>query len=224
MPSHDRMVCLDCGYDLRSLATGPCPECGRAFDPADVRSFAGPIPSYLLKNDSDPLFGFNILVIALAIASLLGDAVVAPRGPVWLILLFPLGAAAVGMALVRTAAGLFVLRSIRAAPRDQIQLVARRLRAVAMIVVLIAAVALRVGVWIRLGLSTPWLIPAARATVDAGPNTCDATSRWLGLIHVHSINANGAGAVVWIRRSDLDLWAIECSPSGWPIGLDLSAK
>src|SRR5687768_4748701 len=28
-------TCLDCGYALRGLRSRRCPECGRAFDPAD---------------------------------------------------------------------------------------------------------------------------------------------------------------------------------------------
>jgi len=32
------MRCLDCGYDLRGLAVHRCPECGRAFAPADART------------------------------------------------------------------------------------------------------------------------------------------------------------------------------------------
>lgn len=36
------MNCLDCEYDLRGLPKGVCPECGRAFDPLDVATFANP--------------------------------------------------------------------------------------------------------------------------------------------------------------------------------------
>ncbi len=36
-------VCLGCGYALRDLPEPRCPECGRAFDPADPRTF-GPEP------------------------------------------------------------------------------------------------------------------------------------------------------------------------------------
>ena len=32
--------CRDCQYDLSGLEAGPCPECGRRFDPADPASFA----------------------------------------------------------------------------------------------------------------------------------------------------------------------------------------
>jgi hypothetical protein len=31
--------CVGCEYDLRGLAAGVCPECGRPFDPADLRTF-----------------------------------------------------------------------------------------------------------------------------------------------------------------------------------------
>jgi len=33
------MFCLTCGYDLSKSARGPCPECGREFDPADAGSW-----------------------------------------------------------------------------------------------------------------------------------------------------------------------------------------
>lgn len=33
------MHCRDCEYDLSGLPAGACPECGRAFDPADPSSF-----------------------------------------------------------------------------------------------------------------------------------------------------------------------------------------
>lgn len=33
------MYCKQCLYDLRRIASLQCPECGRAFDPADSRSF-----------------------------------------------------------------------------------------------------------------------------------------------------------------------------------------
>lgn len=35
----DDAYCLGCGYMLRGLTTMVCPECGRAFDPADVSTY-----------------------------------------------------------------------------------------------------------------------------------------------------------------------------------------
>jgi len=32
-------LCRDCGYDLRTLLAGKCPECGQSFDPAVRSSF-----------------------------------------------------------------------------------------------------------------------------------------------------------------------------------------
>ena len=34
-PEPQAPTCLACGYDLRGLPAGACPECGLAFDPAD---------------------------------------------------------------------------------------------------------------------------------------------------------------------------------------------
>ena len=34
------MYCLDCKYSLQQLPENTCPECGRAFDPADSSTFA----------------------------------------------------------------------------------------------------------------------------------------------------------------------------------------
>jgi hypothetical protein len=33
------MRCLTCKYDLSKLTEHRCPECGRAFDPADPKTF-----------------------------------------------------------------------------------------------------------------------------------------------------------------------------------------
>jgi hypothetical protein len=36
----NRMYCLDCGYNLKGLSTRACPECGRAFEPTNLTTFA----------------------------------------------------------------------------------------------------------------------------------------------------------------------------------------
>jgi hypothetical protein len=33
------VFCKACEYDLAGLGAGPCPECGRVFDPAEARTF-----------------------------------------------------------------------------------------------------------------------------------------------------------------------------------------
>lgn len=32
-------LCIRCGYDLRDLPAGLCPECGQRFDPTDARTY-----------------------------------------------------------------------------------------------------------------------------------------------------------------------------------------
>ena len=39
VPPQGIMLCLDCNYPLHGLDTAHCPECGRAFDAADDRTF-----------------------------------------------------------------------------------------------------------------------------------------------------------------------------------------
>ena len=36
------MRCLSCNYELKNLTEHRCPECGRAFDPADPATFRSP--------------------------------------------------------------------------------------------------------------------------------------------------------------------------------------
>lgn len=50
VPDDFRAFCLNCFYDLRGLPTGRCPECGRAFDPDDPRTYSlTPSPERLHK-------------------------------------------------------------------------------------------------------------------------------------------------------------------------------
>jgi hypothetical protein len=45
-PAGPTFTCLGCGYSLAGLPAGPCPECGRRFDPADPATVAR--PGYLI--------------------------------------------------------------------------------------------------------------------------------------------------------------------------------
>ena len=38
-PSRRKVYCRNCQYDLRSISTLSCPECGRAFDPEDPDTY-----------------------------------------------------------------------------------------------------------------------------------------------------------------------------------------
>lgn len=48
----DEMICLSCGYSLRDLPGNRCPECGRAFDPGNWRTFRpeGRRPNRMVEN------------------------------------------------------------------------------------------------------------------------------------------------------------------------------
>ena len=35
----EKAVCLKCGYLLRGLPSGRCPECGKFFDPTDMGTY-----------------------------------------------------------------------------------------------------------------------------------------------------------------------------------------
>lgn len=57
----DTAVCLHCGYSLRGLPENVCPECGKAFDPAEPttwRDTSQPEPSFLQTDISPWLFGW----------------------------------------------------------------------------------------------------------------------------------------------------------------------
>src|SRR5262245_60167127 len=40
------MHCFGCGYELRGLPAGACPECGRAFNPSDPQTFGDAPPRW----------------------------------------------------------------------------------------------------------------------------------------------------------------------------------
>lgn len=81
---HLTPVCIECGYCLKGISSGRCPECGRAFDPADART-------YETAMSTPPRAGLALLG---SYACLLGFAFTEPvtvRGAVtWVDLLGPL--------------------------------------------------------------------------------------------------------------------------------------
>jgi hypothetical protein len=52
--------CLSCKYDLRNLSEHRCPECGREFDPNDVRTFK-------TASRSNRRFWIGLLLISVAV-------------------------------------------------------------------------------------------------------------------------------------------------------------
>lgn len=54
------MNCLGCGYELSGLPAGSCPECGRAFDPANERTYT------LRRWEAPPRWLFALTVAGLA--------------------------------------------------------------------------------------------------------------------------------------------------------------
>ena len=62
------MHCIDCDYALKKLKANRCPECGRAFDPADPATYR-PVSSdhrkaYIISEIKTAGFIFVLLLIA----------------------------------------------------------------------------------------------------------------------------------------------------------------
>lgn len=70
-PTRNRAYCRGCGYSLQGLTGGRCPECGKAFDLSDRRSFARRRPWTLRK-------WFRRMTVLLAFVALAAASV-----PVW---------------------------------------------------------------------------------------------------------------------------------------------
>ena len=60
-------TCPACNYSLQSLPAGPCPECGRLFDPADPSTYQRR-GLYLANYTPHPLLNILSALILLAIA------------------------------------------------------------------------------------------------------------------------------------------------------------
>ncbi len=62
--------CLDCGYNLRGLKRGTCPECGRWFDPDDTQTWSRQVPDGRMLQSAkkigrvvDPILHIGSLII-----------------------------------------------------------------------------------------------------------------------------------------------------------------
>lgn len=66
--------CLGCGYALRGLEGGVCPECGRPFDPADPLTYRLPgAPLFLRRFAGPPPRAHVVLAVGYAAAVLLAQ-------------------------------------------------------------------------------------------------------------------------------------------------------
>jgi hypothetical protein len=207
------MRCLNCRYDVRGLAAARCPECGRAFDPADATTFAGPLPAWIARRYRRSGRVVCWIPVVCAAAGLLNDAIERDEGI--LMFLFFVASCAVTVTLFRVWLLLTVHRRLGRPDRDVRRRAARRLGTAVLGLVFTVFAAGGGGLVLRIIVSTPWIVPAARAAIQGGPGTCDPDSRWLGLLHVYSINSDGRDAVVWIRERGRT-WTFSCSTSGWP--------
>jgi hypothetical protein len=75
-------TCWECGYALRGLASRRCPECGRAFDPADPTTMntgqtIGPVTRWLMSPPGWPMY---LLLAAAVLVSLWACVVPTRRG------------------------------------------------------------------------------------------------------------------------------------------------
>ncbi len=65
--------CLVCEYPLRGLPTPVCPECGRAFDPSDPKTFrVGPRPPWWQRRENPPGVWHAVLTVAVSLILLDG--------------------------------------------------------------------------------------------------------------------------------------------------------
>src|SRR6185295_8993543 len=65
-------LCWECGYPLRGLPTPRCPECGRAFDPADPATMnlgqhVGPWARRMMRPPGWPLYALVGLAVLLSL-------------------------------------------------------------------------------------------------------------------------------------------------------------
>ncbi len=67
---HAFVHCKNCHYPLETLTMHRCPECGRAFDPDDVRTFDVPLPA-IVREMPKSLGWATLAVMAFVVAALL---------------------------------------------------------------------------------------------------------------------------------------------------------
>lgn len=85
MPTEPIMFCLDCGQPLnKSAAPAACPQCGRAYDPADANTFAinrGQLVKLYASGNQFDVYLLRDMLAEEGIKSVvMGDALATARG------------------------------------------------------------------------------------------------------------------------------------------------
>ena len=132
MPREHHKRCLGCGYILNGLPENRCPECARAFDPDDPKTYFSKLS-----------YGWQYLVAAIAGAAAIGIAVLLLSPGSWFVLPLMLGGLMTEAVVVEDA-----VRTLRA-PRARVQQ-----RSAMMVAVVIAT--LPVLAWVA-GVLIAWL-------------------------------------------------------------------
>jgi hypothetical protein len=206
----DTAVCLQCGYSLRGLPEPRCPECGRAFDPADPRTF-GPRSStrWFQGWDAPPpqwqayvLALFSILPIVY-FSSPVRLAAAWPRhrsfGESVLLLASVLLPTVLGLGYcIRVIAILDSRRRSGVPPSGLSRGGWRQWVVTPVCILLLAAAPPMTCFWpcyLRFHLSRPALEREAKACLEGSPRLKEG--RWIGLYYVKRTAARGSGAAVF---------------------------
>lgn len=190
--------CLKCGYWLTGLAEPRCPECGRAFDPLDPRTFrSGRLGGAVRFLSSPPGRVLNAAIVVVALLSCL--SVSAPGGYFLVQLFALLGWFFVGLVwIARVAISVYLTR--RHVPPDHRPARSRGYLVGPVVVLVVAgAITLRIPYWCTFWVSRPFMDAlAARAMTNNDP----LPQKWfIGLYPVERIERIPGGVQFFIAHA-----------------------
>lgn len=196
LPDDSPARCRACGYALRGLTEPRCPECGRAFDPADSRTvYLGRVPGWfarlLLRPPGWPLQSCLTLLALLALFS-----VSTPGGYFLVDLLAYFGLAVLGFVwlmrlVLAIAAAVYYRHALARAWRWALVPVA-----IAVVIVLVRA---RVPLRLRFELSHGALDRLAAGVVSGTVDPNDVVGHWVGTYPVERVERLPGGMRFIVR-------------------------